>query len=73
MKFLCLDLDNCGYHHYLDDEEYSSTDFNKVFHICPNCDYLMILVESEFSFLETNTIVEKASSKLLKKVNKLIK
>lgn len=73
MKFLCLDLDNCGYHHYLLDDEYLTIDFDKKFHICPSCDYLMILVEENFSFQEANLIVEKVTHKLIKKVNNIIK
>jgi hypothetical protein len=70
MKFLCLDQDNCGFYHYLTDDEYSQVDFTKTFSLCPSCDYFMIVVEDDFSLSSNKALIEKASNKIFKILNK---
>jgi hypothetical protein len=73
MKFICLDFDNCGYHKYLDDEDYLQVDFNNKFHSCPECDYLMSIVEDDFTIESNNKTSSIATNLILKQLNKRFK
>jgi hypothetical protein len=50
MKYLCLNVDHCGYFKYVKIEELTKRDYTNPFKNCENCKYLMVLVKDDFSF-----------------------
>lgn len=56
MKYVCLNIDACGFSKYVKLESLTNQDLQNPFKNCEQCKYLMVLVKDDFSFkdLEKN-------------------
>ena len=56
MKYICLNVDACGYFKYVDLKDLTKEDYTNPFKNCPNCKYLIVLVKDDFSLNSSNDL-----------------
>ena len=61
MKYICLNIDSCGFSKSIDLDSLKTEDLKNPFKNCENCKYLMVLVKDDFSFydLKENYLIHK--------------